>query len=79
MRQHVNAADHEDQRTPTSPGAADSLTNATTGRTTQTPEGIKDSAANVECYGPVDDENQVLDGYSAVSATFDADVDGTRC
>ena len=41
------------------------------------PKVSKDSAANVERHGPVDDRNEDLDGYTVNFVTFDADVDGT--
>ena len=41
------------------------------------PKVSKDSAANVERHGPVDDRNEDLDGYTVNFGTFDADVDGT--
>jgi hypothetical protein len=41
------------------------------------PKVSKDSAANVERHGPVDDRHEDLDGYTVNFVTFDADVDGT--
>ena len=41
------------------------------------PKVSKDSAANVERHGPVDDRNEDLDGYTVNFVTFDADIDGT--
>lgn len=41
------------------------------------PKVSRDTAANVERHGPVDDHNEDLDGYTVNFVTFDADVDGT--
>jgi hypothetical protein len=43
----------------------------------QMPKVSRDSAANVERHGPVDDRNEDLDGYTVNFVTFDADIDGT--
>ena len=41
------------------------------------PKVSKDSAANVERHGPVDDRHEDLDGYTVNFVTFDADIDAT--
>jgi hypothetical protein len=41
------------------------------------PKVSKDSAANIERHGPVDDRNHDLDGYTVNFVTFEAYVDAT--
>ena len=41
------------------------------------PKVSKDSAANVERHGPVDDRHEDLEGYTVNFVTFDADIDAT--
>jgi hypothetical protein len=41
------------------------------------PKVSKDSAANVERHGPVDDRHEDLEGYTVNFVTFEADVDAT--
>ena len=41
------------------------------------PKVSKDSAANVERHGPVEDRNEDVDGYTVNFVRFDADIDGT--
>ena len=41
------------------------------------PKVSKDSAANVERHGPVDDHHENLEGYTVNFVTFEVDVDAT--
>jgi hypothetical protein len=54
-----------------------SLTRTQPEETTEMPKVSKDSAANVEHHGPVDDRHQDLEGYTVNFVTFEEDIDAT--